>query len=96
MIVEGSQNRPTSLVSSRERRFSRLTLLGCCRTRFFTLNALAGIAYKLLINDKFIFSQEDLKDGDVAGMELEKMGLVTSFTIVKMAMAKQKTFNSFI
>ena len=45
------------------------------------VNALAGIAYKLLINDKFIFSQEDLEDSDVAGMELEKMGLVTSFTI---------------
>ena len=45
------------------------------------LNALAGIAYKLLINDKFIFSQEDLETCGVAGMELEKMGLVTSFTI---------------
>ena len=45
------------------------------------VNALAGIAYKLLINDKFIFSQEDLEASDVAGMELEKMGLVTSFTI---------------
>ena len=45
------------------------------------LNALAGIAYKLLINDKFIFSQEDLEASGVAGMELEKMGLVTSFTI---------------
>ena len=45
------------------------------------VNALAGIAYKLLINDKFIFSQEDFEDSDVAGMELEKMGLVTSFTI---------------
>ena len=45
------------------------------------VNALAGIAYKLLINDKFIFSQEDLEASGVAGMELEKMGLVTSFTI---------------
>ena len=45
------------------------------------LNALAGIAYKLLINDIFIFSQEDLEASGVAGMELEKMGLVTSFTI---------------
>ena len=45
------------------------------------LNVLAGIAYKLLINDKFIFSQEDLEASGVAGMELEKMGLVTSFTI---------------
>ena len=45
------------------------------------LNALAGIAFKLLINDKFIFSQEDLETCGVAGMELEKMGLVTSFTI---------------
>ena len=45
------------------------------------LNALAGIAYKLLINDKFIFSQEDLEASGVAGIELEKMGLVTSFTI---------------
>ena len=45
------------------------------------VNALAGIAYKLLINDKFIFSQEDLEASGVAGMELEKIGLVTSFTI---------------
>ena len=45
------------------------------------VNALAGIAYKLFINDKFIFSQEDLETSGVAGMELEKMGLVTSFTI---------------
>ena len=45
------------------------------------VNALAGIAYKLLINDKFIFSQEDLEASRVAGMELEKTGLVTSFTI---------------
>ena len=45
------------------------------------LNALAGIAYKLLKNDNFIFSQEDLEASGVAGMELEKMGLVTSFTI---------------
>ena len=45
------------------------------------INAIAGIAYKLLINDKFIFSQEDLEASGVAGMELEKMGLVTSFTI---------------
>ena len=45
------------------------------------LNALAGIAYKLLINDIFIFSQEDLEASSVAGMELEKIGLVTSFTI---------------
>ena len=45
------------------------------------VNALAGIAYKLLINDKFVFSQEDLEASGVAGMELEKMGLVTSFTI---------------
>ena len=62
----------------RNRKIRLENLPGDLRKR---LNALAGIAYKLLINDKFIFSQEDLEASGVAGIELEKMGLVTSFTI---------------
>ena len=70
--------RKTSKGLERSRKIRLESLPGDLNKR---LNALAGIAYKLLINDKFIFSQEDLEDSDVAGMELEKMGLVTSFTI---------------
>ena len=69
-------SRKTDLEKSRKIRLDKLP--GDLDKR---VNALAGIAYKLLISDKFIFSQEDLETSGVAGMELEKMGLVTSFTI---------------
>ena len=68
--------RKTDLIKSRKIRLENLP--GYLDKR---LNALAGIAFILLSNDKFTFSQEDFEDSGVAGIELEKMGLVTSFTI---------------